>query len=114
MRNFLKKHSEFITLPLAIMLWYFLPFIYRRIDPTAGVHDLGLLQTFAIASIGLFFGTAIVWLTLRISVPHVHRTLDDFFINNGKNITEWQRVIFSLVFFFGLLLAYALIVLAFV
>jgi hypothetical protein len=114
MKTFIRRHSEFITLPLAIVAWYTLPFLYRRIDPTAGVHDLGLLQTFIIAAIGLFFGTAVVWLVLKISVPEVYSTLDNYLSNKKNELTPWQKGIFSLVFFFGLLLSYSLIVLAFV
>jgi hypothetical protein len=114
MKEFLRKHSEFITIPIALIAWYFLPYLLRRVDPAAGQHDLGLLQTFFIAAIGLFIGTGIVWLTLKISVPEVYKTLDDYLLRKEDKLTPWQRGIFSLVFFFGLLLAYSLIVQAFV
>jgi hypothetical protein len=114
MRKIIGKHGEILTLPVAILIWYLSPYLLRRIDPTAGAHDIGLFQTFLIATVGLFFGTALIWLFLKLAAPEVYKQLDDYLSNNYKAITTWERGKFVLSFYLGLLLAWVLLVVAFV
>ncbi len=114
MKRFFFRHNELLTLPVSILLWYGSPWFLRLMDPTAGVHDIGLLQTFLIASVGLFFGTALIWLLLKFSAPDSYHILDDYIHHNEKHLTSWQQGLFVLLYYFGLLMVWALLVMAFV
>ena len=112
MRKLIGKHGELLTLPVAILIWYLSPYLLRAIDPTAGAHDIGLFQAFLIATVGLFFGTALIWLFLKLAAPEVYKHLDDYLINH--KISSWERGKFVLSFYFGLLIAWVLLVMTFV
>ena len=38
------KWNEYITIPIAILLWYFSPVFLHWIDPTAATYDSGIFQ----------------------------------------------------------------------
>lgn len=107
--RFLKEWNELLTMPVALLMWWFSGDILRWVDPTAGVFDAGILQVFLLATIGLLFGHALIWLMLRLSAKDVYDQFDDF-LNNNQNITTWQRGVFSLSYFFLLLLSWVLLV----
>lgn len=107
----LRKHSEWFILPIAIVIYYLIPYLLRLMDPTAGAYDIGVLQAPFLAIVILYIGVFAVWLGLRISVPEVYRTLDQYLLH-VKTLNEWQRGKFALSFFAVLVICFALIVLA--
>lgn len=113
MTEFMRRWNELITLPIAIMLWYASPYFFRWIDPTAGAYDIGVLQALLIATVALFFGKPVVLLIMRISAPDVYKVLDDFLSRNKDNISRWERGKFALWYYSIHLLAWVLLVMAF-
>mgnify|MGYP000472102260 CR=1 FL=1 len=107
--KFLREWNELLTLPVALILWWYSGDILRWIDPMAGVFDAGILQVFLLATIGLLFGHALIWLMLRLSAKEIYSHFDDF-LNNNPNISPWQKGLFSLSYFFLLLLSWVLLV----
>ena len=114
LRNFLRQWNELLSLPVAIILWYFIPYILRWVDPTAGSYDIGILQVLFLATIGLYFGLAIIWLALKLGAPDIYKKLDECLVNNNDELTKWQKIKFSLYYFLGLLFAWVLLVIAFI
>ena len=112
-KTFLRQWNELLTLPIAILIWYFSAYLFWHIDPTAGTHDVGIFQTFLIATVGLYFGLTIIWLALKIGAPDIYKKLDDYPVN-GKELTKWEKGKFSLAYFLGLLFAWVLLVMAFI
>lgn len=109
---FLRRWNEIITLPLAILLWWLSCDVLRSIDPTAGVYDAGILQVFLLATVGLLFIHALAWLILKIVAPEIYRLLDDYLVKHNSNISEWQKLKFSLVYYWGLFFAWVILVIA--
>ncbi|MBS4056495.1 MAG: hypothetical protein KGZ82_04170 [Bacteroidales bacterium] len=107
--QFLKNWNELLTLPIALLLWWYSNSILRMIDETAGVYDVGIFQAFLLGTAGILFGHALVWLILKLSAGDVYRTLDDF-LNRNTLITPWQRGLFSLLYFGFLLIAWSILV----
>lgn len=109
--KFLRKWNELLTLPLAVILWWWSGDILRWADPMAGVFDAGILQVFLLATIGLLFGHAFIWLTLKLSAPDVYAVLNDY-LQNPQDTSPWQKGLFSLIYFFSLFVCWVLLVIA--
>jgi len=107
--QFLKSWNELLTLPLALLLWWHSGRILRLIDSSAGLYDIGILQAFLLATAGILFGHALIWLIIKISAPEVYSTLDDF-ISSNPSLTSWQKGIYSLLYWGFLLLSWAILV----
>ena len=108
----LREWNELLTLPVAILLWFLIPKLLIYIDPEAGSYDIGVINAFVLATIGLYIGKTIVWLALKIGAPDVYRVLDDFLMNNKHTITIWQKGIFALSYYSLLLFCWVIILLA--
>ena len=102
-----REHSEWFVLPMALLIWFYLPFVLRWIDPTAGSHDIGMLQTPFLGLIFLFIGVFGVMLLVRVSFFAIYKSFDSYWTND---LTEWQRRLLAYFFIAVLLLTYAVIV----
>jgi hypothetical protein len=101
MKNILKfitKWSELITIPIAIMLWYFSDTFLRWLDPTSATYDAGIFQIILFSIIQFFILSGIVWIYIKITFPNVYKYLDDVLGNNLKendiqknNLTQWEK-----------------------
>jgi hypothetical protein len=107
--QFFRNWNELLSLPVAIILWWLSGLLLRWLDPGAGIYDPGILQSFLLATVGILFGHALIWLLLKLSASDVYRTLDDFLIRNTL-ITPWQRGLFSLLHWAFLLISWAILV----
>jgi len=103
--RFLKRYSEFLSIPLGLLLLWYSPGLLRLIDPTAAAFDWGVLQIPILAIVFLFVFTGIVWLYIRITFPKGYKLLDDLFQNKNKELTQWQRSKLVLSLFLSLLFA---------
>ena len=110
-KTFLYRHKEFLTLPVAFVVWYYVPHLTRLIDADAAQYDASWIEAVVIATVALLAGSSLVWLMLRFFFPEVYRVFDDFLIT--AKISTWQKGLFSLYFFFGYLLAWSILVTAF-
>lgn len=106
--NIIKNWSELYTLPVAVLLWWAGGVCLRLIDETAGIYDIGILQAFLLGTVGILFGHTIIWLILKLSVPYIYETLDNFIVKN--QLTPWQKGLFSLFYFSILLLVWGILV----
>lgn len=105
-RKFIVEWHEIVTIPIAVLLWYFSPSILRLMDPTVATYDAGIFQVLLFATISFLFLFGIVWLYIKISFPGVFKffvKLDDVYMNDEdpKNkLTVWQKSLIALSFLF--------------
>jgi len=114
MKNIREWNEALLLLPISIILFAVTPVLFRWIDPTAGAYDIGILQGLVIATIALFFGKTVVWIALRVASPGVYKKLQNYLMYNKNYISNWQKGLFSLGYFSVLLLAWVLLVMAFI
>lgn len=119
--KFLLTWHEFISVPLAILLFWFSPYLLRLIDPTAASYDAGILQKLVIALIAVFLFNGFAWFMLKINFPQVYNYFDDFFEKNLNHFTSsngvkpldlWQKSKLTLSLFVLYFLAFLLAFLA--
>jgi len=107
-------NEALFLLPLSLVLFAVTPTLFRWIDPTAGAYDIGILQSLVLASIALFFGKTVIWITLKLGAPGVYGKLRNYLLSNHNHISQWQKGLFSLCYFSVLLLAWVLLVMSFI
>lgn len=76
-KKFIKTYNEWFSFPIALVLFFVTPHLYRLIDSEAGAFDYGVFHTaiFAIALLSLYSGVA--WFMLLLKFPDLKRFLDD-------------------------------------
>lgn len=112
--KFLASWSEIVTIPLALVLWYFSDTFLRWLDPTAATYDAGIFQIILFAIIQFFIFSGVIWIFMKITFPEVYRYLDDALGSNlepqNDKMTQWEKSkivlwLFSLFFVSIILLA---------
>ncbi|WP_420582082.1 hypothetical protein [Reichenbachiella sp.] len=73
----IKQYNEWLTIPIALVLFFVAPGLYRLIDPTAGAFDAGVFHVnfYAIATLFLYSGVS--WFLLKLKFPVLKKFLDD-------------------------------------
>lgn len=73
----IKEYNEWLSFPVAFLLFFLVPKVYQIFDPTAGAFDAGVFHSaiYAIAVLSLFSGVA--WLFLKLKFPTLKKYLDD-------------------------------------
>ena len=117
MRKFLKTYNEWISLPLAVLLFILAPQIYRLYDPTAGAFDLGYFHSLIFAVIGLNIASGISWLMFKMNFPHLYRFWDDGLeALLMERHSEWEHrkhaALYSMVIYLAYFLAIILLIIA--
>ncbi|NPV12665.1 MAG: hypothetical protein HPY57_12840 [Ignavibacteria bacterium] len=99
--KFIKDWNEIITIPIAIILWFTLPYIIRLIDNTAAFYDAGVLQQIVYAIIAVLIFHGLAWILLKITFPKVYDYLDNTLEKKYDSyyLSEWEKVKFSLFLF---------------
>lgn len=120
-KRFLMQWNEFITVPLAFVLFWLGGSVLRWIDPTSALFDAGIFQIiiFAIAAFLLLHGVA--WLVLKITFPTAYHFFDDLFEHaitsaeryadpdNQNALTQYQKCVLVLLYLFGCLFSMVLL-----
>jgi hypothetical protein len=115
--KFIRKNSEYVTLPMALVLWYFSPELLRLIDPTAATFDSGIFQIILFGIIKFLVIHSVAWFLLKLRFPYLFQYLDSssgfqselrgipFITNEQKFKLSCQRLQYSFLFFSLYLLA---------
>lgn len=93
-RHLLSWH-EYVTIPVALALWYFSPGLLRIMDPTSATYDSGVLQVILFTIIQFLFYNAVAWIVFKLTFPKMYRMLDDEIENkvlNNGSITMWEKI----------------------
>lgn len=70
-------NNEYWGIPLAGVLFFFSPLLFRGLDKSAGAYDVGLLQALFFGLVAFLFIKGCVWLLLRLDFPNVYKYLDN-------------------------------------
>lgn len=111
--NFILKWNELVTIPLALLLWYFSDTFLRWLDPTAATYDAGIFQIILFAIIQFFIFSGVIWVYIKITFPKVYKYLDDVLGSNlepqNDKMSQWEKSKVVLWLFSLLLLAIVLL-----
>ncbi|HUU40631.1 MAG TPA: hypothetical protein VMW42_06815 [Desulfatiglandales bacterium] len=119
-KRFLIQWNEFVSIPLAIVLFWIGGSLIRWLDPTAGLFDAGIFQIIIFAVAAFLFLHGIAWIVLKITFPKAYFFLDEIFeieierFENEPIPQEWklstyQKCVLVLLYFFGCLFAMVLL-----
>lgn len=96
------KWNELITIPIALLLWFFSPVLLHWIDPTAAVYDAGIFQTILFTIIQLLVYNGVIFLLIKLTFPGLYKFLDDAIetevFNNGHTTYEQKMKIVLWIF----------------
>lgn len=105
------KWNEYISIPLALFIWWASPTFLRLIDGTAAIYDAGVFQVILFTIIQLLVYNGVVWIIIKLTFPGIYNFLDSVLeekiLGNGS-ISQWEKVkltlwIFS-IYFIGIIL----------
>ena len=108
--KFFKKWNEFLTIPLALLLWWASIPALRWLDPTSAVYDAGVFQTIIFAIIAVLTFNGFAWLLLKINFPIIYKHLDDNLDKDFKILPRWQQALYALCIFALYLLSLVLVI----
>jgi Na+/phosphate symporter len=93
--NHLLSWHEYVTIPVAFVLWYFSPKLLQLIDPTSATYDAGVFQVIIFTIIQFLIYNAVAWIVFKLTFPKMYKMLDDEIenkvLNNGA-ITMWEKI----------------------
>jgi len=90
--KFLTNWNEFLTIPLAIVIWVLSPRVLRWIDPTSATYDAGVLQICVFVVIQFLIYHGVAWLIMKITFPKLYKYVNEMFDVEFENISKWQRL----------------------
>lgn len=111
-KRFIIIWNEFLTIPLAMILWAWSDDLIRMVDKTAAAYDGAIFQKILFAMIAMLFFNGFAWLMIKINFPRIYEYLDNVFethlddtITNGltNGLSTWEKAkiclwLFSLYF----------------
>lgn len=104
--------NQFWSIPLALALVYYTPWIMRvsGFDPTVGEMDGALLFKPIFAMVYVLLLSGVSWIYTKMVFPALYKYKNEFFKTDFKNLEPWQKILVSLFvpFFFLLLSVLAL------
>lgn len=96
------KWNEYISIPLAILIWMLSPIFLHWVDPTASLYDAGIFQVIIFTIIQFLIYHGVVWIMIKASWPGIYHFLDDVLeekiLVNGS-LTPWQKCMMVLWIF---------------
>jgi hypothetical protein len=109
LKSTLAKYNELLSIPVGILLFWLFPKFFVNTAEQGGVatFDAGIWHVLITATAWLFVMTGIIRLYIWLSFPKAAEALDDLFLRGETE--AWERKLYSSLFFFGLLLAFILV-----
>ncbi len=93
--KFVVNWNEVLTIPIALILWYFSPVLLRMVDPTAATFDYGIFQLILFTIIQFLIYHGVAWLVFKWTWPKMYKfldnTLESVIFGNGA-ITVWEKI----------------------
>ena len=104
----LKRNSEFLTIPIALLAWFVFMFLAQKMNLTT--YDSGIFQKLIFAFIAVLVLKALTWFILSIDQPFLKNYLDSENTEKWNSFTDQQKMHYSLVFFVLYFASFVLIV----
>lgn len=109
--RFLKEYNEWLSIPIALMLFFVVPTIYRYFDHTASAFDPGYLHSIILGFIIVNFASGIAWLMLRLNFPTLYHFWDNDMEDSTIKSTNSEAVKVSMKLYLIFFIAFVVIVL---
>lgn len=110
---FLKKWNELWFVTILLLAWPFVQVAFYILDPTSKVMDAGVLGNLYLALVMFASLNAAIWIGIKLNMPVIYSYLDSEFADDFKvKIKPWERIKFSLLYFFSFFLLAALCLIA--
>lgn len=107
-KRFFVTWNEFLSIPLAMILWAYSDDLIRLVDKTAAAYDGAIFQKILFSMIAMLFFNGFAWLMIKINFPKVYDYLDNVFESDLEKtshnlLTTWEKAkiclwLFSLYF----------------
>ena len=104
----LKRNSEFLTIPIALLAWFVFMFLAQKMNLTT--YDSGIFQKLIFAFIAVLVLKALTWFILSIDQPFLKNYLDSENTEKWNSFSDHQKMHYSLVFFVLYFASFVLIV----
>lgn len=105
-----ERWNEFLLIPIALILYKIHVWLLPLYDPTAAPPDAGIFSFGLALLVILLFVKGIVWLLIKISWPGFYHYLDTKLEKDLWLIDDPSyRVLYALLFYFGILFAAVLL-----
>ena len=98
-KYWVNAYKEYLLIIIAILLFFLSPYVFRMIDPTAGVYDIGVLQNNITAIISLLIFQVVAWNVLCFIWPSIHTYFDKHFVNDFNRLIPWQKIAVSVLLY---------------
>jgi hypothetical protein len=99
LKEWIIKKKEYLFIVVAILLFLASAPIFRMIDPTAGVYDIGVLQNNITAIISLLVFQFIAWNILCFIWPSIRIYFEENFTADFNKLLPWQKIVTSLLLY---------------
>jgi len=108
----IRKKNEFtFVITLVILIWFFVPVLFQKMDPEVGEFSLEILYIPLIAGIFFFIALLFIWIYIWLVWPKSYRLLDEVFVESEK-LSTWERLQVLLRLFCYLVILFAVSLLA--
>lgn len=112
--KFIKNYNEWLSLPIAVVIYFMAPGIYRLFDPSAGQFDAGYLHSLIFAAVAINISSGISWFLLKLNFPKLYKFWDDDFetslIDGGSG--KDKAILYSYLIYTGYFAAMIMFIIA--
>lgn len=97
LKRFIKRHSEFLTIPLAVGMWH----VFRLYAENAklSIYDSGIFQKLIFAIIAVLVIKAFAWFMITIDQPYLKKFLDSDNERKWYGLNDKEKLTFASLYF---------------
>lgn len=99
LKKWIIKKKDYLLIAAAILLFFISAPIFRMIDPTAGIYDIGVLQNNITPIIILLIFQFVTWNILCFIWPSIRIYFEDHFTTDFNKLLPWQKITTSLLLY---------------
>jgi hypothetical protein len=111
LREFLKRNSEFLTVPAALAIWFAFGKIASAFD--LHVYGAGIFQKILFSIVAILVLNGLAWGLLRVNFPYLKKFLDSDNTDKWFYLDEKQKLKYStllyLAYFFAMVFIAAMV-----
>lgn len=107
-KEFLKKHSELLTIPLGLVIWF--EFLWLAKVFGLSTYDTGIFQKLIFAAVAILIIKGLTWFILGIDQPAFKRLLDPENEAKWFYLSEKDRYRYAFILYVVYFAAFTLIV----
>lgn len=105
LRALAHQHREYLLIIAAVLSFFLSKIIFRMLDPTTGVYDIGVLQNNVTAVISLLIFQFTTWKVLCHIWPDLRTYFETKFSEDFNDLQPWQKLKLSAFVYFSYIAA---------